>query len=114
MTFASCTADTQLICIVAMLTVIISRQTNELQATDVPPPTADTTVISSPSQAQAEGFFAEQGLTVCYNQVLSSPAQFAALYAGTYQIISTTTGKHTSLASPRLYGTWPTTLDLHD
>ena len=118
MTFASCTADTQLICIVAMLTVIISSQyelqATELQAIDVPPAPADTTVISSPSQAQAEGFFAEQGLTVCYNQVLSSPAQFAALYAGTYQIISTTTGKHTSLASPRLYGTWPTTLDLHD
>lgn len=45
------------------------------------------------TQAQAEGFFAEQGLTVCYNQVLGSPAQFAALYTGTYNIISTTTGK---------------------
>jgi ABC-type nitrate/sulfonate/bicarbonate transport system substrate-binding protein len=44
------------------------------------------------SQAQAEGFFAEQGLTVCYNQVLGSGPQFAALYAGTYNIISTTTG----------------------
>jgi ABC-type nitrate/sulfonate/bicarbonate transport system substrate-binding protein len=63
-------------------------------------------LISSPSsQAQAEGFFAEQGLTVCYNQVLSSPAQFAALYAGTYNIISTTTGKHTCMASPCLHVT---------
>jgi hypothetical protein len=52
------------------------------------------------TQAQAEGFFAEQGLTVFYNQVLGSPAQFAALYAGTYQIVSTTTGDALSWPQP--------------
>jgi ABC-type nitrate/sulfonate/bicarbonate transport system substrate-binding protein len=46
----------------------------------------------SPAQAQSKGYFAEKGLTVCYNQVAGSGPQFAALYAGTYNIISTTTG----------------------
>jgi ABC-type nitrate/sulfonate/bicarbonate transport system substrate-binding protein len=51
-------------------------------------------------QAQAEGFFAEQGLTVCYTQVAGSGPQFAALYAGTYNIISTTTGDPPDIVLP--------------
>lgn len=38
--------------------------------------------------AQREGFFAGQGLTVCYNQVRSSDQQFDDLLSGRYDIIS--------------------------
>jgi ABC-type nitrate/sulfonate/bicarbonate transport system substrate-binding protein len=38
--------------------------------------------------AKREGFFAGEGLQVCYNQVISSNQQFATLFAGGYDIIS--------------------------
>ncbi|HEX8353152.1 MAG TPA: ABC transporter substrate-binding protein [Pyrinomonadaceae bacterium] len=38
--------------------------------------------------AQREGFFAAQGLTVCYNQVRSSDQQFDDLLSGRYDIIT--------------------------
>jgi ABC-type nitrate/sulfonate/bicarbonate transport system substrate-binding protein len=38
--------------------------------------------------AQREGFFAAQGLTVCYNQVRSSDQQWNDLLSGRYDIIS--------------------------
>src|SRR5947209_8550347 len=39
--------------------------------------------------AQHEGFFAQEGLTICYNQVAGSIQQFDTLFAGGYDIIST-------------------------
>src|SRR5579875_70312 len=41
-------------------------------------------------EAQARGYFAQQGLTVCYNQVSSSTQQFNSLLSGQYDIVSTT------------------------
>lgn len=38
--------------------------------------------------AQREGFFAQQGLSVCYNQVRSSEQQFDDLLAGRYDIVT--------------------------
>ncbi|MBR8838865.1 MAG: ABC transporter substrate-binding protein [Stigonema ocellatum SAG 48.90 = DSM 106950] len=39
--------------------------------------------------ALREGFFAQEGLNVCYNQVTSSVSQFNDLFAGKYQLILT-------------------------
>ncbi len=41
-------------------------------------------------EAQQQGFFAKEGLSVCYNQVTSSTQQFTSLLAGQYDIVSTT------------------------
>src|SRR5579883_1859029 len=41
-------------------------------------------------EAQARGYFAQEGLNVCYNQVSSSIQQFNSLLSGQYDIISTT------------------------
>ena len=41
-------------------------------------------------EAQARGYFAQEGLNVCYNQVSSSTQQFNSLLSGQYDIISTT------------------------
>jgi ABC-type nitrate/sulfonate/bicarbonate transport system substrate-binding protein len=41
-------------------------------------------------EAQQQGFFAKEGLSVCYNQVTSSTQQFNSLLSGQYDIIGTT------------------------
>ena len=41
-------------------------------------------------EAQQQGFFAKQGLNVCYNQVTSSTQQFNSLLSGQYDIVETT------------------------
>jgi ABC-type nitrate/sulfonate/bicarbonate transport system substrate-binding protein len=41
-------------------------------------------------EAQARGYFQQEGLSVCYNQVTSSTQQFNSLLSGQYNIISTT------------------------
>jgi len=59
---------------------------------------ADTTCIQygaflhnvSFIEAQQQGFFAKQGLNVCYNQVSSSTQQFNSLLSGQYDIVETT------------------------
>ncbi|GCE06021.1 ABC transporter substrate-binding protein [Dictyobacter aurantiacus] len=41
-------------------------------------------------EAQQQGFFTQQGLNVCYNQVSSSTQQFNSLLSGQYNIVETT------------------------
>jgi ABC-type nitrate/sulfonate/bicarbonate transport system substrate-binding protein len=41
-------------------------------------------------EAQKQGYFTAEGMTVCYNQVTSSTQQFTTLLAGGYDLVSTT------------------------
>lgn len=41
-------------------------------------------------EAQQQGFFAKQGINVCYNQVINSTQQFDSLLSGQYDIVGTT------------------------
>ena len=41
-------------------------------------------------EAQQQGFFAKEGLNVCYNQVSSSQQQINSLLSGQYQFIAST------------------------
>ncbi|GCE18217.1 hypothetical protein KDK_20170 [Dictyobacter kobayashii] len=41
-------------------------------------------------EAQQQGFFTQEGLNVCYNQVSSSTQQFDSLLSGQYNILETT------------------------